>query len=127
MSMLVSQGIRPIAAMACVVLLARLASAAPDTAGTRAEITAMPLGTNIEVRLKDRQKLRGARGAVSESGFTLVDARSGDRQIMFDDVASIKQVKTKSHTGRNILIGVAIGVGAVAIVIVSLAHAGGYL
>jgi len=87
----------------------------------------MPLGASIELRLKDKQKLRVSRGAVSDSGFTLVDARSGERQVSFNDVASVKQVHAKSHTGRNILIGVGIGVGAVAIVIVALAHHGGYL
>ena len=88
----------------------------------------MPLGAGIELRLKDKQKLpRRERGVVSDSGFTLVYARSGERQVSFDDVASVRRVNTKSHTGRNILIGVAIGVGAVAIVIVALAHVGGYL
>ena len=64
---------------------------------------------------------------MSDSGFTLVDTRSGEHQIAFDEVASVKHVTPKSHTGRNLLIGVGIGVGAVAIVIVALAHKGGYL
>jgi hypothetical protein len=119
--------IRPFIAIVCTLMLTRLTAAAPDTANIRAQIVGMPLGASIELRLKDKQKLRGARGAVSDSGFTLVDARSGERQIAFDDVASVKPVNTKSHTGRNILIGVGIGVGAVAIVIVALARIGGYL
>jgi len=105
-------------------MLTRLVSAAPDAASIKTEIVGMPLGTSIEVHLKDKQKLRGTRGAVSDSGFTLVDPRSGERQIAFDDVTSVKQVNAKSHTRRNILIGVAIGAGAVAIVIVLFAHAG---
>lgn len=119
--------IRAVTAIGCILILARLASAAPDPASVKAKLVGMPLGTNIELRLKDKQKLRGARGAISESGFTLVDSRSGERIIAFDDVASVKQVKAQSHTLRNILIGVGIGVGAVAILIVSLAHVGGYL
>ena len=95
-------------------MLTRVALAAPDTASIRTQIVGMPVGASIELRLKDKQKLRGARGAASDSSFTLVDARSGERQIAFDDVASVKQFKAKSHTGRNILIGVGIGVGAVA-------------
>ena len=108
-------------------MLARVVSGAPDTASIRAQIVGMRLGTRMELRLKDKQKVRGARGAVSDSGFTLVDARSGERQIAFDDIASVKPVNTTSHTGRNILIGVGIGVGVVAIVIIALAHSGGYL
>jgi hypothetical protein len=52
---------------------------------------------------------------VSDSGFTLVDARTGEHQIAFDDVVSVKQFTPKSHTTRNILIGVGIGIAAVAI------------
>jgi hypothetical protein len=127
MKVFIPKLIRSFTAIVCILMLTHLAYAAPDTASIRTEILGMPLGTSIELRLKNKQKLRGARGAVSDSGFTVVDARSGERQIAFDDVASVKQVNTKSHTGRNILIGVGIGLGAVAIVIVALAHAGGYL
>jgi hypothetical protein len=126
MRVFVRDSIRLCAAIGCIVMVTRLASAAPDVATKRAEIIGMPLGTNIEVRLKDRRKLRGARGAVSDSGFTLVQTTSGERQVAFDDVASVKHVKATSHTGRNVLIGVGIGVGTV-IVIVALAHKGGYL
>ncbi len=107
--------IRPFTAIVCILTLTGLAPAAPDTASIRTEIVSMPLGTSIELRLMDKQKLRGARGAVSDSSFTFVDARSGERQIAFSDVASVKQVK-KSHLARNVLIGVGIGLGAAAIV-----------
>jgi hypothetical protein len=79
------------------------------------QITSMPLGANIELRLKNQQRLRGARGAVSASGFILVDARAGENTIAFDDVLSAKLFKAKSHTTRNILIGVGIGLAGVAI------------
>ena len=93
----------------------------------RSQITSMPLGTNIELRFKDKQKLRGARGVVSDSGFTLVDTRAGERQIAFDDVTSVKQVSTKFHTGRDILIGVGIGLAAVGIWFAVMLHETGYL
>lgn len=127
MTVFIRKQIRIATAVGCIFMLTRFASAAPDVASIRTEIAGMPLGTSIELRLKDKQKVRGARGAVSDSGFTLVDTRSGERQIAFDDVASVKHVKAKSHTGRNILIGVGIGVGVVAIVIIALAKHGGYL
>ena len=109
------------------ILLTCPAPAAADTASIKTEIVSVPAGTSIEIRLKDKQKVRGARGAVSDSGFTLVATGAGERQIAFEDVSSVKQVKVKTHTGRNILIGVGIGVAAVAIVIVALAKQGGYL
>ena len=98
--------IRPFTAIVCILMLTPLASAAPDAASLRTEILGTPLGTSIEIRLKDKQKLRGARAAVSDSGLTLVDARSGERQIAFDDVASVKTFK------RNVLIMVGIVVAA---------------
>ena len=78
-------------------------------------ITAMPTGTNVELRLKNKQTMRGTKGPVSNSGFTLVDAHTGEHQIAFDDVDSVKQLTKESHLTRNILIGVGIGVAAVGI------------
>ena len=119
---------RPFTAVVCIVILTGLATAAPDTASIRADIVGMPLGTNIELRLKDQQKLRGARGTVSDTGFSLVDARAGERQIVFSDVTSVKQVNAKkSHTARNIAIGVGIGIAAAAITLILIVHAGGYI
>jgi hypothetical protein len=77
------------------------------------KIAAMPSGAKIEVHLNNKQTMRGTRGPASDTGFTLVDAQSGDHQIAFGDVASVKQLK--SHTTRNILIVVGIGVAALGI------------
>ena len=77
------------------------------------QITAIPIGARIELHLNNRLTVRGTRGPLSNTAFTLVDARKGERQIAFDDVASVKHLK--SHTTRNILIGVAIGVAALGI------------
>jgi hypothetical protein len=95
------------------VLLPPFAAAAPDATTLTTQIVAMPLGTNIEVRLKTKQKLRGARGAITSAGFTLVSPHAAEQQIAFDDVASVKLYSAKSHTTRNILIGV--GIAAVAL------------
>lgn len=92
-----------------------------DNAAT--QITAMPAGAKMELRLKNNQTQRGARGPVSNVGFTLVDAHKGEHQIAFDDVASVKQLK--SHTTRNILIGVGIGVAALGITAGILFRCGG--
>ena len=86
--------------------------------GVASQITAMPLGTKIELRLKDKQKLSGTTGALSGTGFAFIDASTGERQIAFDDVASVKRIGAKSHTARNVLIIAGIGVAIAAIVIV---------
>jgi hypothetical protein len=81
------------------------------------QITAMPPGTRIEVRLKDKQRMAGTTGAVSNSSFAFVDASTGQHQIAFDDVASVKRIEKKSHTTRNVLIVVGIGVAAAGIAV----------
>ena len=82
------------------------------------QIAGIPIGANIEVRLNNKQTLRGARGEVSSSGFTLLNPGTGDRQLAFDDVTSVKQL-SKSHTTRNVLIVVGIGV-VVAVAVVAI-------
>ena len=100
---------QPLSAILTLAILTRFAEAGPDTSSVAAQITALPQGAWIELRLKNKEKLRGERGIVSDAGFTLVSAGT-DRQIAFDDVASVKLYK--SHTTRNVLIIVGIGVVA---------------
>jgi hypothetical protein len=44
---------------------------------------------------------------------------NGDRQLAFDDITSVKQLSKKSHTTRNVLIIVGIGL-AVAVTVVAI-------
>lgn len=105
-------------------MVMHLVPAAIGEGSVAGQITAIPPGAQIELHLKNKEKLRGAKGPVSAAGFTLVDAHTGDRQIAFDDVASVKQLTTKSHTTRNILIGVGIGVAALGITAAVLLRCG---
>ncbi len=93
----------------------QLVPGAFGTDSVAARIAAMPVGTRIELHLKNKQKLRGATGPVPGSGFTLVDASKTEHQVAFDDVVSFREISAKSHTKRNVLIGVAIGVAALGI------------
>jgi hypothetical protein len=105
-------------------MLASLITAAPDAATVQAQIASMSVGTNIELQLKNKEKLRGARGNASDSGFTLVSPKAGDREVAFNDVASVKLYVVKSHTTRNILIGVGIAAVALGITIAVLDRCG---
>ena len=80
-----------------------------------AQINDLPLGANIQVVLKTKQKLRGTRGAVSEAGFTLLDSHSAAKQLTFDEVKSVK-LTGKSHTTRNVVLVVVLGAVIVATV-----------
>ena len=116
---------RTLSLVLSLVILTGLASAAPDAASIRTQIVETQLGANIELHLKNKQRVRGSRGAVSDAGFTIVEGPTGERQIVFDDVVSVKRLTPKSHTGLKILAGVAIGVvGMVAVLLVSFPGTG---
>jgi len=68
------------------VMVTELGPAAFGAKDVTSQITGMPTGTNIEVQLKTKQTLRGTRGEVSSTGFTLLNPGVGDRQIAFVDV-----------------------------------------
>ena len=84
--------------------------------GVESQIGAIPNGARMELRLKDKQKLRGFKGTASASGFKLIDQQGGEREVAFADVVSAKAVG-KSHLTRNVLIIVAVGVAIVATVV----------
>jgi hypothetical protein len=100
-------------------LLTHFGSAASGAESVASQITGIQVGTSVELRLKNKQTLRGTRGEVSASGFTLANPNGGNREITFDEVASVKQLTRKSHTTRNILIGVGIGVVVLVVVVVA--------
>lgn len=78
------------------------------------------LSNPIEVRLIDGPKLRGWIGDVSEISFVLSPENQGQlekAQRLFDQIRSIKCVKSRkpSHAAPTILIGVGISVAAIAV------------
>jgi len=89
-----------------------------------ARIGAMPPGTRVELRLKNKQRIRGVTGPVSPTTFILVEARSGQRPVAFDDVESVRRLSGKSHMTRNVLIVVGVGVVAVGITAAVLLRCG---
>jgi hypothetical protein len=102
------------------ILVAQLGPPARGADNVSSQIARIPAGADIEVHLKDKQALRGSKGDVSGSGFTLVNPSTGNRQIAFDDVTSVKQLTKKSHKTRNILI--ITGVAPVVVVAVVAIH-----
>lgn len=80
-----------------------------------AQIAAIPSGSRIELHLKNDKMLKGTRGEISDSNFTLIDSHKHNRSIEFDDIVSVRQVNRTSHVKRNVLIGAGIGVAVVAI------------
>jgi hypothetical protein len=98
---------RRIALILAVLLLTNLTPNSFAGQDIATDIQSMPAGTNVEVRLKtrEREKLRGTTGAASASSFTLTDTSAVYHRLAFDDIASVKRINGKpSHTTRNVLI-----------------------
>ena len=79
------------------------------------QIRGIPPRSAVELRLLDGTKLRGWITDVSDVGFVLnreQKNRLEKHEIRFQQVQVLKQVKSvkPSHTTRNIVIGVAVGV-----------------
>ncbi len=94
-----------------------VAAAAPDIATVTTQIHAMPLGTQMELQLKSKERVRGYRGAASDTGFALLDKHARERQIAFGERRlSATSETSPSHLRRNILIGVGIAVGTAVVI-----------
>ena len=119
-----------------VVALQLLPPNLPALGGGRAEpvntqqaIEAIPAGALIEVRLNNKQKLRGRRGEVFPDSFILrqISIQHGvsggtapDQKISFAEVRSLSRVKSPaSHTRRNVLIAVGVTIAALGVLVVA--------
>ncbi len=88
---------------------------------------AIPVGSVVELRLADKSTLKGQLSSISNSGVTVKVAEAGavsDKTVAFDNIRKISERKTGSHTTRNVLIGVAIGVGVLVTISAALMAAG---
>ena len=85
-------------------------------------ILEVPHGTMIEVRLLNKQKLRGRLGEVTSEGFSLQTAQGTKiemQKITFTDVKSFKQVEgtTGKKVGKGLIYGLA-GIGVLTMILV---------
>ncbi len=79
----------------------------------------IPSGSAVEVRLTNKERLKGRIGNVSEDGVALKYTKANnlaERQIAFSEIRSIKILGGHSAVGRGVLYGLA-GVGAVIVVL----------
>ena len=91
-------------------------------------ILEVPSGTVVEVRLLNKQRLRGRLGEVTNEGFSLQTAQGTmieTQKIAFTDVKNFKPAEgtTGSKVGKGVVYGLAgLGVLVVIMVIWALAH-----
>jgi hypothetical protein len=101
-------------------MLTDLGWGVPAPPDIKAQVAGFALGEKIEVHLNDNTIAVGARGAVSDSGFTLVDSHHRERQVAFADVTSVN--RPKSPIGRNIAIIAGIAAVALLVLVVYVGH-----
>ena len=92
--------------------------AAEFTSKVKTGITKLGVGPDarIEVKLRDKTKLKGYVSQISEESFVVVDAKTGaTTEVPYTNVASI--TGKNLSTGAKIAIGIAIGVGATFLVL----------
>jgi hypothetical protein len=88
-------------------------------------ILEIPPGTMVEVRLLNKQKLRGRLGEVTDEGFSLQTAqgnRIDTKKVAFSDLKSVKKAEgNKGKTAGWILLGALAGIGALVLIAVAAA------
>jgi hypothetical protein len=88
------------------------------------QLLEIPPGTIVEVRLMNRERLRGRLGEASDEGFSLQTVRGNKiqtRNIAFDELKSVKKLEG-SHTGKTagyIILGGLAGIGVLFLVLLA--------
>ena len=104
---------------------ATLASLQQETAKkptVQERVMEVPPGAMIEVRLIDKQKLRGRLGEVTSEGFSLQTAQGNKietKKLAFSDVKSIKKTGETAGKGigKGVIYGLA-GIGALMLILI---------
>ena len=77
------------------------------------QVIQIPTGAQVEVRLLNKERLRGRLGDISDEGFTVLIAQENrieTRQVVFSDVKSVKEIR-KQRTALYVFLGVAMTLG----------------
>jgi hypothetical protein len=90
------------------------------------QVIQIPAGAQVEVRLLNKERLRGRLGDISDEGFTVQIAqgnRIDTRKVAYGDVKSVKAIGNKEKR-RGILIGVVATVGILLVLALTIGHLG---
>jgi hypothetical protein len=103
-------------------------ASAPKSSSLKEQLTLLPSGSVIEVKLNNKQKMRGRLGALSESGFELQHTRDDKivtEVLAFDAVKSVKPAGKGMHFATKVVIGTVLAAGVIALIGVILCAAAG--
>jgi hypothetical protein len=101
----------------------------PHEQALKEHLIEIPAGSIVEVKLENKQKLRGKLGAVNDTGFELQTVRDGKivtQNILLNDVKSIKAIGKGMSTGWKIGLGALAGIGAFFVILIAVAAAHGW-
>lgn len=77
------------------------------------QVIQIPTGAQVEVRLLNKERIRGRLGDISDEGFTVLIAQENrieTRKVAFVDVKSVKEIG-KQRTALYVFLGVAMTLG----------------
>ena len=85
----------------------------------------IPAGSQVEVRLLNKERFRGRLGDVSDEGFTVQIAqgnRIDTRKVAFGEVKSVKVID--KERGKHILLGAGVAFGLLLVLALTIGHLG---
>ena len=109
--------IRILAGLLVVALSLNLVGQQPTQRTVQADISALPVGTKLEVRLKGGEKVKGRLASFDQRAFTLTmrNATRSSRSISFDNVE-----KFTAHPPTHTPVAAWVVTGAIAAVVVAV-------
>jgi len=85
----------------------------------------IPAGSQVEVRLLNKERFRGRLGDVSDEGFTVQIAQGNrieTRKVAFGDVKSVKVIDKEKR--KHILLGAGVAFGLLLVLALTIGHLG---
>lgn len=99
---------------------------AEQAATIKEKLLDVPPGTMIEVRLRNKQKIRGKLGQITNEGFELTAVERGKivtEKISFSEMRSFKRVTSATTKTGHTVVYILAGLGAVMLIAIIVAAA----
>ena len=96
---------------------------APSGSAIKQRVIQIPIGSAVEVRLTNQDKLRGQLGGISDEGIDLKYARAShieERKIAFSEIKSIKVLNGGGAKAGKVILYILAGAGAFMVVMIAI-------
>jgi hypothetical protein len=95
----------------------------------KAQLIEIPTGSIVQVKLQNKQRMRGKIGAVTDAGFelqTLREGRIATETLAFPQVKSVRLQGNGMSTAAKVTLGALAGLGVFFVILIAIAAAHGY-